>query len=325
MSLDVGIGGPYSVEMKFCTSEVSISTRPHRTIWFCSSSPTREARTLASSDDRDARVISSRMGMTVPEFMNVLGYSSTTEQNISNSSSLVWPKHTELGNGSLFSNLSFIPPPFINRSYKVPTTPIPAPDLNKSTPTIDQVSPGSRTIHTLQKISTSEKSNVASETITLAERHKLWEDLLLSDSEEENEEKPRPRTSFRTIAVETPVDDGDMSVKPGDKSTSESLSILNHALRPPPPFVSPLSILNADGSGTESPIPNTQNGFIDLPQIDINKQHSLESKISGRISEAPTECVVRFGADSSGVNLLPGERLLDLENADDIVLPRSDI
>ncbi|VDP35307.1 unnamed protein product [Schistosoma margrebowiei] len=118
---------------------------------------------------------------------------------------------------------------------------------------------------------------------------RLWEDLLLSDSEEENEEKPRPRTSFRTIAVETPMDNGDMLVKPGDKSTSESLSILNHALRPPPPFVSPLSILNADGS----PILNTQNGFIDLPQIDVNKQNSLESKISGRISEAPTECVVR--------------------------------
>ncbi|CAH8573914.1 unnamed protein product [Schistosoma bovis] len=266
----------------------------------------------ASSDDRDARVISSRMGMTVPEFMNVLGYSSTTEQNISNSSSLVWPKHTELEVRDPWSSVyqyeptdvswcirfkalgcyNFIPPPFINRSYKVPTTPIPASDLNKSTPTIDQVSPGSRTIHTLQKISTSEKSNVAPETITLAERHKLWEDLLLSDSEEENEEKPRPRTSSRTIAVETPIDDGDMLVKPGDKSTSESLSILNHALRPPPPFVSPLSILNADGSGTESPIPNTQNGLIDLPQIDVNKQDPLESKTSGRISEAPTECVV---------------------------------
>lgn len=115
----------------------------------------------------------------------------------------------------------------------------------------------------------------------------------MSDSEEENEEKPRPRTSSRTIAVETPIDDGDMLVKPGDKSTSESLSILNHALRPPPPFVSPLSILNADGSGTESPIPNTQNGLIDLPQIDVNKQDPLESKTSGRISEAPTECVVR--------------------------------
>ncbi|CAH8590926.1 unnamed protein product [Schistosoma rodhaini] len=266
----------------------------------------------ASSDDRDARIISSRMGMTVPEFMNVLGYSNTTEQNISNSSSLIWPKHTELEVRDPWSSVyqyeptdvswcirfkalgcyNFVPPPFVNHQHKVPTTPIPVPDFNKNTPKTDQVSPGSRTIHTHQKICTSEKSNVPSETITLAERHKLWEDLLLSDSEEENEEKPRLRTSSRTIAVETPVDNGDMLIKPGDKNTAESLSILNHALRPPPPFVSPLSILNGDGSGTESPIPNTHNGFMDLAQIDVSKQDSLDSKMSGCASEVPTECVV---------------------------------
>ncbi|CAH8516796.1 unnamed protein product [Schistosoma turkestanicum] len=275
----------------------------------------------ASSDDRDARTITSRMGMTVPEFMDVLGYSSsTTDQNNCNSSSLVWPKHTELEVRDPWSAVyqyeptdiswcirfkalgcyNFVPPPFTNRSYKVPETPIPAPDVNKNLTKVDQVSPNSRTFQTLQRIRSSadkDKSSLPSETITLAERHKLWEDLLLSDSEEENEEKPRLsslKTSSKLITLETPVDDGDISSKPDDQNTLKSFPILNHAIRPPPPFVSPLSILNGDCSVAESPIPVTENGPVEFSRISVaNQQGSFDPKVSVQhIPDVPTESVI---------------------------------
>ncbi|KAH8870732.1 cement precursor 3B variant 2 [Schistosoma japonicum] len=255
------------------------------------------------------------MGMTVPEFMSVLGYSScTTEQNNCNSGSFVWPKHTELEVRDPWSAVyqyepsdvswcirfkalgcyNFIPPPLTNRLSKVPTTPTLSSNYDKSPLKIDQASPNCVAFPTLQTIHpSSEKStNLPLETITLAERHKLWEDLLLSDSEEENEEKSRLpgslRTSSRTVALKTPAAEDDILSKLGDKSTSARLSILDHALRPPPPFVSPLPVLHYDGSRTESFTPITHIDVMPLSQIDGgNKQDSTIS--SGHISDAPTE------------------------------------
>nr|CAH8856866.1 unnamed protein product [Trichobilharzia regenti] len=229
------------------------------------------------------------MGMSVAEFMDVLGCpSSATERSNCDSGGFVWPKHTELEVRDPWSGVyqyepadvswcvrfkalgcyNYVPPPFTDRSYKVPTTPQLVPD-NKEVIKNDQASPDNAGFQTLLKMRPpAEKSEVLPpETITPAERHKLWEDLLLSDSDEDNNEKSRSPTAVKTTIFETPAVNEELLGKANSMCAATKLELLNHALRPPPPFVSPLSIINDEGSGTESLAPSPHNDQVLCSQI----------------------------------------------------------
>ncbi|CAH8563429.1 unnamed protein product [Heterobilharzia americana] len=306
----------------------------------------------APDGDRDVRIISSRMGMTVPDFMSVLGYSSSTDQNNCNSGGLVWPKHTELEVRDPWSAVyryeptdiswcirfkglgcyNFVPPPFADRSSKIPTTPQPVSDI-KEVITNDLTSPNSAGFQTLLKMRpTMEKpSDLPIETITPAERHKLWEDLLLSDSEEESDERKRPPTSLGNTMFEAPTVDEELSEKAGNPCTASKLALLNHALRPPPPFVSPLLIPNDYGSGTESAVPSPHNEQIPCPQIskaskqeilntalcprdnaDTHSEFEMKSSLMSRLSPSAAE---KFSAENA-----PSKRLSEtLATAEDLL------
>ncbi|CAH8853881.1 unnamed protein product [Trichobilharzia szidati] len=286
----------------------------------------------ASPEDRDVRVISSRMGMSVAEFMDVLGCtSSAAERSNCDSGGFVWPKHTELEVRDPWSGVyqyepsdvswcirfkalgcyNYVPPPFTDRSYKVPTTPQLVPD-NKEVIKNDQASPNSAGFQTLLKMRPpAEKSEVLPpETITPAERHKLWEDLLLSDSDEDNNEKSRSPTAVKTTIFETPAVNEELLEKANSMCAATKLELLNHALRPPPPFVSPLSIINDEGSGTESLAPSPHNDQVLCSQI--NQQERFND--SRNVPEVHNEPSVNKSSLAASVSSPRESEIFNAEN-----------
>ncbi|CAL8086761.1 unnamed protein product [Calicophoron daubneyi] len=258
-------------------------------------------------DDPRAQTITSRMGMTVAEFMNTLGYSKpkTPQRTESKAIGFVWPKHTALEVRDPSESVYQYEPSDISWSLRfralgcynivhekpdgsylslrsgsalhpTPNNPVVANEVEGfAVRNPDHI--GDDQIETLltSRACSNADINPPLETITLAERHKLLEDLRLTDSEDEKDTDaplnngdaslPTPSSPMKTVhdldlelgdTVElssSRLPDNRLPNSTTNNAADDPFSKLNRnsLLRysrtlQPPPYVSPLSVMGDD-------------------------------------------------------------------------------